>query len=284
MKAEMAQYLLDAQKAAEEAEASRKAAAEAELACAKYYALFTLATYADKDDYAPAEQAELAEAVKSGAAAISAANTVEEVEKALADARSVIDAIKTLADLEAEKPPFTDVKESDWFYDAVKYVYSNGLMQGVSETAFSPNGKLTRGQMVTLLYRLADSPEVKELSPFADVKPDAYYAKAIAWAYENEIAFGVTETEFKPDQNVTREQMATFLARYAQYQGVYVEATQDLSKFPDAGKTSKYAVPYMEWAVENGIIEGVGTGLNPAGTAVRSQAATIMMRYDSIFG
>lgn len=284
MKAEMARYLLDAQKAAEEAEASRKAAAEAELACAKYYALFTLATYADREDYAPAEQAELAEAVKSGSAAISAADTVEEVEKALADAKSVIDAIKTLADLEAEKLPFVDVKESDWFYDAVKYVYSNGLMQGVSETAFSPNGKLTRGQMVTLLYRLADSPEVKEPSPFTDVKADAYYAKAIAWAYENKIAFGVTETEFKPNQNVTREQMAAFLARYAQYQGVYVEAAQDLSRFPDAGKTSKYAVPYMAWAAENGIIEGVGTGLNPTGTAVRSQAATIIMRYDSIFG
>ncbi|HIR65248.1 MAG TPA: CehA/McbA family metallohydrolase, partial [Candidatus Faecousia faecigallinarum] len=135
----------------EELEAMLDAAEEAATTAAKFYALFALATYADKDDYAEAQQAELAAAIEAGNQAINAATSVEEVEAALAAAKETIDGIKTLADLEAEKPPFTDVAEGAWYYDAVKYVYNNGLFQGVSETIFRPESPMNRAMVVTVL-------------------------------------------------------------------------------------------------------------------------------------
>ena len=285
MKAEMAEYLLDAQKAAEAAEEAKKKAEAAELNCAKYYAMFTLATYADKKDYAEAQQAELAAAIEAGTKAIEAAESIDAVNEALAAAKAAIDAIKTLADLEAEKLPFTDVTENDWFFNAVKYAYQNGIMVGDTTTTFNPHGTLKRGQLVAMLYRMAGAPEVSEKSPFTDVPEGMYYADAIAWAYENEIAYGKSATTFDPTAEVTREEMAAFLARFAKFQGVYEEADEKvLEKYEDVESIQDYAVPYIAWAVENGIMSGMSESvMAPTGTAKRCQAANLMMNYQLAF-
>ena len=283
MKAEMAQYLLDAQQAAQAAEESAKAAAEAELAAAKYYALFTLATYADKNDYAEAQQAELAAAIEAGNQAINAATSVEGVEAALAAAKQTIDGIKTLADLEAEKPPFTDVAEGAWYYDAVKYVYHNGLFQGVSETIFRPESPMNRAMVVTVLHRLAGSPAAEGEIAFTDVPADQYYEEALIWAVDNGLAQGVSETAFAPTSPVTREQLVTFLYRYAEFAGMDVSGKADLTVFADSDKLSSYAEEAMAWAVDAGIIDGVGNNtLAPRNNATRAQVAAMLMRFDQL--
>ena len=283
MKAEMAQYLLDAQQAAQAAEESAKAAAEAELAAAKYYALFTLATYADKNDYAEAQQVELAAAIEAGNQAINAATSVEGVEAALAAAKETIDGIKTLADLEAEKPPFTDVAEGAWYYDAVKYVYHNGLFQGVSETIFRPESPMNRAMVVTVLHRLAGSPAAEGEIAFTDVPADQYYEEALIWAVDNGLAEGVSETAFAPTSPVTREQLVTFLYRYAEFAGMDVSGKADLTVFADSDKVSSYAEEAMAWAVDAGIIDGVGNNtLAPRNNATRAQVAAMLMRFDQL--
>ncbi len=258
---------------------------ETELAYAKCYALVTLATHANVNNYAPEQQAELAAAIKAGADAINAATNVEEVNAALEAALAAIDAIKTLADLEAEKLPFTDVTENDWFFNAVKYAYQNGIMVGDTTTTFNPHGTLKRGQLVAMLYRMAGAPEVSEKSPFTDVPEGMYYADAIAWAYENEIAYGKSATTFDPTAEVTREEMAAFLARFAKFQGVYEEADEKvLEKYEDVESIQDYAVPYIAWAVENGIMSGMSESvMAPTGTAKRCQAANLMMNYQLAF-
>ncbi|MDY4220306.1 MAG: discoidin domain-containing protein, partial [Candidatus Faecousia sp.] len=219
MKLEMAQYLAEAQRA--------------QLACTKYYALFDLATYADKENYAEAQQAELAEVIAAGTKAIQEAETVAAVEEALAEAKAAIDEIKTLADLEAEKPPFTDVAEDKWYYEAVKYVYWNGLFKGTTDTTFTPNGTMDRAMMITVLYRLAGEPEVTGATDFTDVNPKAYYYNALLWATQKGIAKGVTDTAFAPGSPITREQMVTFLYRYAELAGQDVTASAGLEDFAD---------------------------------------------------
>ena len=287
IKAEMVDFLADAQKAAEEAEKAQKAAEEAQkkaeeaaLQAAKYHALMTLATYADKDLYARPQQAELAAAIQAGQEAIDAATTPQEVEEALTAAMTAIDGIKTLAELNKEKLPFTDVKEGDWYYRAVRYAVQQGLFKGVTDTTFAPNSKLNRAMAVTILYRLAGEPESTEQVTFTDVKEGAYYYKAVAWALENGITTGVDATRFAPNADVTREQMVTFLHRYAEVSGQDVNRMASLSSFRDAGSVSNYAREAMAWAVGNGILQGMEQDLlAPQGTATRAQAAAILMRF-----
>ena len=287
IKAEMVDFLADDQKAAEEAEKAQKAAEEAQkkaeeaaLQAAKYHALMTLATYADKDLYARPQQAELAAAIQAGQEAIDAATTPQEVEEALTAAMTAIDGIKTLAELNKEKLPFTDVKEGDWYYRAVRYAVQQGLFKGVTDTTFAPNSKLNRAMAVTILYRLAGEPESTEQVTFTDVKEGAYYYKAVAWALENGITTGVDATRFAPNADVTREQMVTFLHRYAEVSGQDVNRMASLSSFRDAGSVSNYAREAMAWAVGNGILQGMEQDLlAPQGTATRAQAAAILMRF-----
>lgn len=178
---------------------------------------------------------------------------------------------------------FTDLNTAQWYHRGVDYALKQGLMQGMSSTQFQPDGILTRAQMVTVLYRLAGSPEVTEEAPFTDVAEGQYYTVAVAWGYVNGIVQGVTETAFAPNAPTTREQMVTFLARYAAGDGLDVTAAKgDLSRFPDAGSISEYAAPFMSWAVEQGIINGVGDRLAPRATATRAQVATILLRYSEI--
>ncbi len=180
---------------------------------------------------------------------------------------------------EAAGLPFTDVPTGIWYYDAVSYLYQNGIVAGKTATTFAPQETLTRGQMVAMLYRMEGEPTVESKSPFTDVDPAQYYAPAIAWAYENKIAYGMNTTEFAPGDFVTREQMVAFLARYAAYKGKFEEAKGDLSAFPDAGNVDAYAVPYMAWAVEQSIVHGNNGKLLPRDTATRAEASIILYNY-----
>lgn len=178
---------------------------------------------------------------------------------------------------------FTDLNTGAWYHESVDFVLSRDLMNGVGGGRFAPNGELTRAQMVTVLYRMAGSPAVKGQAPFADVVSNRYYADAVAWAYENGITCGVSETRFAPQIAVTREQLVTFLYRYAEVSGVDLNAAGDLERFPDAARVSTYARESMIWAVSAGLIYGNANGgvtlLAPKGTATRAQIAAVMMRY-----
>ena len=175
--------------------------------------------------------------------------------------------------------PFYDVASDDWFYEDVAYVYENGLMNGMGEGQFGPQGTTTRGMIVTILYRQAGSPAASG-NPFTDVDPGQYYAEPIAWAASHGIVNGISATTFAPDAPITREQMATILYRYAQYQGEDVSDQGNLSAFADADTISAYAKQAMAWANGAGLINGVeGNRLNPTGQAVRCQAAAILHRF-----
>ena len=176
--------------------------------------------------------------------------------------------------------PFPDVTEGDWFYDAVRYAYETGLMDGVGDSLFAPNSDTTRAQLVTILYRLEGEPEVSGTSGFTDVEAGTWYTDAVAWAAANGIVNGVSETEFAPGKNITREQLATILFRYAEAKGYDVSARADLSAYPDADQIQSYAAESVAWAVAEGLIQGFEDNtLRPAGNATRAQIATILMRF-----
>ena len=175
--------------------------------------------------------------------------------------------------------PFEDVLPEAWYYDAVQYVYENGMMNGISETAFGPDVTTSRAMIVTILHRLENEPEAPAAG-FTDVAAGTYYADAVAWAAANGIVTGVSETVFAPDNAITREQMAAILYRYAQFKGWDVTAGSGLSAYADASRISAYAVEAMRWANAEGLITGVtDTALEPQDSATRAQVATILMRF-----
>ena len=176
--------------------------------------------------------------------------------------------------------PFPDVTEGDWFYDAVRYAYETGLMDGVGDNLFAPNSETTRAQLVTILYRLAGEPEPGGDSGFSDVAAGIWYTDAVAWAAENGIVNGVSDTEFAPGDDITREQLAAILYRYAAYQGYDVSQRADLSGFGDAESISGYAQEALSWAHAQGLVLGFEDGsLRPQGTASRAQIAAVLMRF-----
>ncbi len=181
----------------------------------------------------------------------------------------------------AELPsPFEDVGSTSWFYEDVAYVYANGLMTGTGQTTFSPFSAMSRGMLITVLYRIASEPEVTAACPFRDVKPGSYYERPITWASANRIVNGVSETEFAPDQTATREQIVTILHRFARHSGSAADASAELTAFRDSDRVSAYAVDAMKWAISLGIISGTDEKkLEPQGTAQRAQVAAIIHRY-----
>ena len=181
----------------------------------------------------------------------------------------------------AEAPlPFHDVTEGDWFYDAVRYAYETGLMDGVGDNLFAPNSQTTRAQLVTILYRLAGEPEPGGDSGFSDVAAGTWYTDAVVWAAENGIVNGTTDATFAPGEDITREQLVTVLYRYAESKGYDVSASADLSGYPDADQIQSYAAESVAWAVAEGLIQGFEDNtLRPAGNATRAQIATILMRF-----
>ncbi len=180
-------------------------------------------------------------------------------------------------------PEYVDVKETRWSYRAIFYVWEHGLMNGVSEDRFVPAGTMTRGMVVTVLYRMEKEPPVEFEDAFSDVKAGKYYSNAVIWAKDNEIVNGVSEGKFDPGGKITREQLATMLYRYAEFKDYDTRVSGDLSKFPDADRTHSYAKNALIWATDKGLITGVKSGdedlLDPRGNATREQFATILMRF-----
>lgn len=175
--------------------------------------------------------------------------------------------------------PFTDVAPGSWYYDAVRFVYGKGMMNGTSPTAFSPNATTSRGMIVTILYRLEGEPTAGTAS-FTDVPAGQWYSKAVAWAAQNGIVDGYGSGAFGPNDNITREQMAAILYRYASYKGYSVTASSNTSSYSDASQISSYAQTAMSWANATGLITGTSsTTLAPKGNATRAQAAMILMRF-----
>ena len=173
---------------------------------------------------------------------------------------------------EVEVSPFADVATDAYYYDAVKWAVEKGVTNGVSETLFGPDQACTRAQIVTFLWRAAGSPEPKSGSSFADVAADAYYAKAVAWAVENGITKGTSETTFHPDETCTRAQGVTFLYRAL---GKLAAAQ---AGFTDVAADSYYA-DAVNWAAENGVTNGISETLfGPDGSCTRAQIVTFLYR------
>ena len=174
---------------------------------------------------------------------------------------------------------FTDVRTNNWFAGAVEYVVNNGLFSGVSDTSFAPNEPVTRGMLVTVLWRAAGEPSASA-SAFADVPADAWYAKAVAWANVNGIVQGYDASTFAPDDRITREQLAAIFQRYAGFKGMETSGRGDLSQFGDTGALSGWAQEGVSWAVGAGLISGKGDGvLDPQGATTRAEAAAILQRF-----
>ena len=177
------------------------------------------------------------------------------------------------------KLPFTDVHETDWFYNDVLFVYEEGLFAGTSDTTFSPNAAMTRAMLVTVLYRLEGQPAVNGRSGFSDVQYNGYYEDAVTWAADNGIVNGTSASTFSPNANVTREQMAAILYRYAQYKKYNTAASSGLNGFTDHASVSGYAAASLEWAVAEKLINGSAGKLMPTGNATRAQVAAILHRF-----
>ena len=181
-------------------------------------------------------------------------------------------------DQPAEPVVFTDVAEKAWYHDAVEYAVTNGLMKGVGNGKFDPEGSMTRAMLVTVLWRYEGEPAEGE-NTFIDVPDGTWYTEAVAWAAANGVVGGVGNGKFEPEGNITREQMATILFRYAQKKGIDTSKRGELSGFPDSGKVSSWAKDAIQWAVAEDIINGSDGKLLPQGNATRAQVATILMRF-----
>lgn len=180
--------------------------------------------------------------------------------------------------------PFADVAKGSWYYEGVRYAYENGLMNGTGEGTFSPDLPTSRGMLVTILYRLAGSPAAGSAS-FTDVAKGQWYADGVAWASANGVVTGYPDGSFRPNDTITREQMAAILYQYARIQGKLDDSRADLSIFSDLDSLSAYAKEPMSWAVAQGLFSGVSADtLAPGGSTTRAQAAVILTAFSKAQG
>ncbi len=183
--------------------------------------------------------------------------------------------------------PFTDISRTAWYYSAISYVYQQNLFGGMSGHQFWPSYQLNRGMLATVLHRMAGSPPAGTSGiSFHDVPAGSWYEAGVKWSASVGIVNGMEENAFWPSYNVTREQMAVMLYRYAgEHLKLDVSARGDLSGFPDRNRLSPWAQEGMGWAVSVGIIGGDNLGaLNPAGSATRAEAATMIERFARLTG
>lgn len=180
--------------------------------------------------------------------------------------------------------PFADVAKGSWYYEGVRYAYENGLMSGTGEGTFSPDLPTSRGMLVTILYRLAGSPAAGSAS-FTDVVKGQWYADGVAWASANGVVSGYPDGSFRPNDTITRGQMAAILYQYARIQGKLDDSRADLSIFSDLDSLSAYAKEPMSWAVAQGLFSGVfADTLAPGGSTTRAQAAVILTAFSKAQG
>lgn len=179
----------------------------------------------------------------------------------------------------ASASQFADLTSDSWYYDGVRCALENGLMTGTSARTFAPNRPVTRAMLVTILWRLAGEPYGR-VSPFEDVLPGSWYAQAVSWAYDKGIVTGVTATSFQPGAPVTREQLCAILCRYAALTGKNTAASASLDAFTDRAQVSAYAEASVRWALQAGLLTGVGDGrLAPRSGATRAQLAVLLQRF-----
>ena len=170
---------------------------------------------------------------------------------------------------------YMDLKSGTWYSKSVAFMLEKGYMNGVSDKEFSPNGTLTRAQLVTILHRISGLPSGGYQTSFGDVSSGQWYTSAVEWAVANGIIQGYEDNSFRPNQAVTREQIALIL--YRSSGKPYSDSS--LSAFSDADKISAFALDAMRWAVEQGLIQGSNGRLNPLSSATRAEIATILTRY-----
>ena len=186
--------------------------------------------------------------------------------------------------LQNQANPFADIAESDWFYDDVLHSFFGGLIKGTSNDTFSPDTTISRGQIITILYRLdgeKNLPDSSEVLPFPDVS-NSWYSDAVHWATHEGIINGYNNGKFGPNDPVTREQIAVILWRYAKYAGYEMSTgkTMNMFSFDDASDISEFAIAPMQWAYGHSIINGTSsTTLSPQGYATRAQFAAIICRF-----
>ena len=179
----------------------------------------------------------------------------------------------------ASASQFADLTSGSWYYDGVRCTLENGLMTGTSARTFAPDRPVTRAMLVTILWRLAGEPYGR-VSPFEDVLPGSWYAQAVSWAYDKGIVTGVTATSFQPGAPVTREQLCAILCRYAALTGKNTAASAPLDAYTDRTQVSAYAEASVRWALQAGLLTGVGDGrLAPRSGATRAQLAVLLQRF-----
>ena len=192
---------------------------------------------------------------------------------------AVVMALPLVASCTAGEMPFTDVKDGKWYYDNVKYVYENGIMNGVTGTKFDPNGTLTRGMCATIIYRMAGSPETYAENKFDDVKAEKYYTKAVTWAQSKGIVNGKTETAFDPDGDIKRAEFATMLYRYLSFKMLVLPAIKDASPADDELIPS-YATKAVDALFRAGVVNGREDGrFDPKAKITRAEAAAMIDRF-----
>ena len=187
---------------------------------------------------------------------------------------------KIIVDPEPSSIPFTDVSENAWYYNAVRYVYENGMMQGISDTEFAPTLSMNRAMIVTVLHRLENTPVTTNTNQFTDVQSNQWYTEAIQWAAEQGIISGYGNGQFGTTDNVTREQLAVILYNYTKHIDGDVSVAGDMTIFTDANNTSNWAEDAISWAVGVGLMSGKGNNiLDPIGIATRAEVAQMLMNY-----
>lgn len=180
--------------------------------------------------------------------------------------------------------PFSDLEPGSWYESAVEYVWKNGLMNGISASAFSPSQTTTRGMIVTILHRMSGEPDGGN-GTFTDLASGAYYRQAVHWAAANGIVTGYGDGRFGPDDPITREQLAEILYRYARLLGMDLSIKANLTGYADYAAISAYALEALSWANGVGLMQGVGENrMSPGGFATRAEVATLLMRFSTQLG
>lgn len=239
-------------------------------------AVIQLAETFMKGYYTETSRAELRKTIDAAQAVMNDQKAArEEISQALEDITKAMASLKERADY-----IFKDISSEDWFLPSAQFVFDKGIMTGVDQTHFGPDTSLSRAQFATILYRMEGSPEVEYKAVFDDVADGEFYTGAVVWANENDIINGYGDSKlFGTNDEITREQMAVMMYRYAQYKGYEVSVDSKAREFTDEDQVSGFAEKAVEWAVARELITGDGGRLNPQGNTSRAVCATIIQRF-----
>jgi len=234
----------------------------------------------DKDGWSKDQKEQLEELVEETLEDLSKAEDTDELDEIMEDAKEEMDVLSGKEVTAPVPVAYLDVAASEWFYADVQYMVQEGLMKGITDTAFSPNTFMTRSMLVTVLHRMAGSPAAADSASFADVMAGSWYADAVSWANGAGIVTGYASGLFGTNDNVTREQIAVFLYRYAQSRGYDVDGAANLTAYSDHAAISSYALRALQWANAEGIIGGrTADTLAPGGTASRAEVCAMIHRF-----